>query len=124
MAKADETRIDEHLGDGVLTISEIVTELGEMGIIPFDMRTGLDHNSVSADSMWHPRMGVVASSNEECHHLFTISAMAGWTAEYEIQGRGVVLKRANNDADETLGSWALLLNAARIVMGEIVSSSR
>ncbi len=122
MAKADETRIDEHIAEGALTISEIITDLGEMGIIPFETHSGLDHKSVSTDSMWRPKIGITASSNEECHYLFTIAAMAGWTAEYDIQGRGVVLRRTANDTDETLGSWALLLNSARIVLGEIGST--
>lgn len=121
MAKADESSIISHLEQGALTISEIIRELGEMGIIPFDMRSGLDHSSISGDALWRPMIGVSANSNSECHYLFTIAAMAGWTAEYEIQGRGIVMRRTTSDAEETLGSWALLLNAARTVMGEIGS---
>ena len=123
MAETEGARINEYMMQGTITVSEIVKELGELGVIPFDVRTGLDQRSISYDSLWRPCMGVIAGSNEDCHHLFTIAAMAGWDSEYDINGRGVILRRLASDAEGTLGAWAILLNAARIVMGEIGSSN-
>ncbi len=122
VAKTEDARINEYMMQGTITVAEILKELGELGVIPYDVRTGLDQRSISYDSLWRPCMGVLAVSTEDCHHLFTIAAMAGWNAEYDLKGRGVILRRMTSDAEGTLGAWAILLNAARIVMGEIVSS--
>ncbi|MHA1908516.1 MAG: hypothetical protein ACW98Y_14540 [Candidatus Thorarchaeota archaeon] len=122
MAKTEDARINEYMMQGTITVAEILKELGELGVIPYNVRTGLDQRSISYDSLWRPCVGVLAASNEDCHHLFTIAAMAGWNAEYDIKGRGVILRRLTSDAEGTLGAWAILLNAARIVMGEIGST--
>jgi len=121
VAKTEDASINEYMMQGTVTISEIVQELGELGVLPFGLRTGLDQKSISQDSLWQPCVGVHAQSNEECHHLFTIAAMAGWCAEYDIKGRGVIFSRIASDADDTIGAWAILLNAARLVMGAIAS---
>ena len=119
-----EVRDREYEGRDVATIaiSDIVTELGEYGFIPYDICTGVGHQSVLCDSLWKPHFGVSLSDSKEEHYVFTISSMAGWDAEYDIQGRGILLKRALDGMDETIGAWALLLNATRIVMGEIRST--
>ncbi len=105
-----------------IAISDIVSELGEYGFIPYDICTGVGPRSVLNDSLWKPHCGVSLSDSREEHYVFTISSMAGWEAEYDIQGRGILLKRSLNGMDETIGAWALLVNAARIVMGEIRST--
>jgi hypothetical protein len=122
VAKTEDVKINEYMMQGTITVAEILKELGELGVIPYDVRTGLDQRSISYDSLWRPCMGVLAGSTEDCHHLFTIAAMAGWHAEYDLKGRGVILRRLAHDAEGTLGAWAILLNAARIVIGEIGSS--
>ncbi|MFW9908535.1 MAG: hypothetical protein ACFFEF_08160 [Candidatus Thorarchaeota archaeon] len=122
MSEADELKANGYLSEGMVAVSEIIRELGQIGIIPFDVRTGFDHESISSNLLWKPRMGISANTNSDCHHLFTIAAMSGWTAEYDLNGRGVVVHRSLEDAEDTIGAWALLLNAARIVISEIGAS--
>jgi hypothetical protein len=102
-----------------VTISDIVNELGNHGLVPYVICTGVCSQSVLSDALWKPRFGIAISSEREVHHIFTIASMAGWEAEFDLEGRGILVKRHLNGLDETIGAWALLLNATRLVMGEI-----
>ena len=99
-----------------------MVENGEFGFIPYYICTGVGQRCVLNDSLWKPHFGISLSESKEEHYVFTISSMAGWEAEYDLHGRGVLLKRTLDGIDETIGAWALLLNAARMVMGEIKSN--
>lgn len=103
-------------------VSDIIRELGELGIVPYDICTGIGNSSLLMDALWKPRFGISINSDRESHYIFTIAAMSGWNAEYDLNGRGITICRSANDMDETLTAWALLLNASRLVMGEIDSS--
>lgn len=100
-------------------ISNIVQRMSELGIVPYEVCNGVGHQSLMIDALWKPHIGIAAQSEEECHYLFTIAAMAGWTAEYDLDGRGLLLQCAADDSDGTIGAWALLYNAACLVLGEI-----
>ena len=109
----------ESRDNATIVVADIVQDLAELGLIPYEICTGIGPQSVLCNSLWKPRFGIATNSEKDAHHIFTLAAMAGWNAEYDINGRGVLVKRFLQDMDETLGAWALLLNAARLVMGEI-----
>jgi hypothetical protein len=115
--------VDQDLGtqgyEAGTTISGIVQRMSELGIVPYQVCNGVGHESLMIDALWKPHIGIAAESEEECHYLFTIAAMAGWSAAYDLDGRGLLLRYAANDSDGTIGAWALLYNAACLVLGEI-----
>ncbi len=100
-------------------VSDIVQELGEHGLIPYEICSGVSQSSLLLDSLWKPRFGISTDSEKEAHYIFTIAAMSGWVAEYDLEGRGILLQKSTSNVESTLGAWALLLNSTRLVMGEI-----
>ncbi|MFW9978261.1 MAG: hypothetical protein ACFFEJ_09295 [Candidatus Thorarchaeota archaeon] len=116
----DYNDLDESEEPAVM-IGDIVRELGELGLVPYEICPGVGHSSILLDSLWKPRFGVSTNSEKESHYIFTIAAMAGWVAEYDVEGRGILLRKSLEGMDDTLGAWSLLLNSTRLVMGEIAN---
>jgi hypothetical protein len=53
---------------------------------------------------------------EAHHHLFTLAEMAGWHADYGVNGWGIEVSYNGTEPEDVREAWAKLIQMARVIM--------
>ena len=100
------------------SIVPIIEELNDMGLKTWGSCSGLEQDHLDREPM-APYVSFDTERTHAHHHLFTIADMAGWTADYGVNGWGVELDFDNEDQYERELAWKRLIEAAHTVMDRV-----
>ena len=100
------------------SIVSIIEDLNEMGLTTRGSCSGLDADHVDREPV-DPYVAFDAGRTHAYHYLFTIADMAGWTADYGVNGWGVELGFDADDQHEREEAWQRLMEAARLIMSRV-----
>jgi tetratricopeptide (TPR) repeat protein len=105
------SRIDE-------SIAPTIEELNDLGLRTWGSCSGLEEDHEDKEPM-APYVAFEANRPHAYHHLITIADMAGWTADYGVNGWGMELDFENEDQYERELAWKRLVEAAHTVMHRV-----
>ena len=97
------------------SIQTIIAEFHSLGLMTASCCSGLPEDHPDRESH-RPYVYFWADYEGAHHHLFTIANMAGWTADYGVNGWGVEVSVIHTESEDIREAWSRLIQMARLVM--------
>ena len=104
---------------GVQNNVDILDELNKLGFYVIRSCSGLNEDNESGEQPWTPFVTIDVEDPLSYYHIFTVADMAGWDANYGVNGLGIELQLHEATQEEIRIRWDLLLDSARVVIRRI-----
>ncbi|MBA7582637.1 hypothetical protein ES708_24573 [subsurface metagenome] len=97
------------------SIQTIIAEFHSLGLMTSSCCSGLPEDHPDREPQ-KPYVYFWGDYEGAHHHLFTIANMAGWTADYGVNGWGVEVSVSHSEPEDIRTAWARLIQMTRLVM--------